>query len=375
MNLSDAQNLLIAVSEEVEAASFGLSNWSNVAQRISDGFSGSSCAILSEDQAQQVLRHFDFVNVEKRHMDAYAEYFAFRNPWMKVWARVPDGGCAVSERDFPAKLLQNTEFYADFVRKIPDFDASTAISIDIDPANTFRIPLHYSVAYAERYDPWAEWLMTRLKGVLQRTAHSFAALQERAEREIGQAALTNRGDVVAIVLDRTMRIVDASPKATAAFRDRSLLIERFGKLDFCQLKLAETVTAAVKSLTSSAASPVSSIVWNGETGRWLISFSAIASSRINPFVSPRPLVLLQLRNVTLSFPAEPLADFAQMFRLTAAEELFCRHLAAGQSVREIATATNVTFETARSRLKSIFQKTAVHRQGELVALLHGFLNG
>lgn len=375
MNFTDAQSLLISVSEEVEAASFGLSNWSNVARRISEGFPGSSCAVLSEDQAQQVLRHFDFVNVEKRHMDAYSEYFAFRNPWMKVWAHVPDGACAVSERDFPARLLQNTEFYADFVRKVPDFDASTAISIDIDPDNTFRIPLHYSVAYAERYDPWAEWVMTRLKGVLRRTANSFAGLQERADLDIGRAALTNRGDVIAIVLDRTMRIVDANSRANAAFAERSFLLERFGKLDFRPLKLAEAVTAAVRNLTTSAASPVSSLVWNGETGRWLISFSAVASSRINPFVSPRPLVLLQLRNVALSFPAEPLADFSRMFGLTTAEELFCRHLAAGQSVREIATATNVTFETARGRLKSIFQKADVHRQGELVALLRGFLNG
>jgi len=54
---------------------------------------------------------------------------------------------------------------------------------------------------------------------------------------------------------------------------------------------------------------------------------------------------------------------------TAAEARLALCLADGQSVRAAAKALGITYETARSRLKAIFQKTRTHRQGELIALM------
>jgi DNA-binding CsgD family transcriptional regulator len=55
--------------------------------------------------------------------------------------------------------------------------------------------------------------------------------------------------------------------------------------------------------------------------------------------------------------------------LTPAEMRLVRKLIDGKSLRSAAEALGITYETARSRLKSIFQKTRTHRQAELVALL------
>ena len=59
------------------------------------------------------------------------------------------------------------------------------------------------------------------------------------------------------------------------------------------------------------------------------------------------------------------------YGLTSAEAHLARRLLVGQSLRKAARALEITYETARSRLKSIFRKTGTHRQGELVALLAG----
>jgi len=44
-------------------------------------------------------------------------------------------------------------------------------------------------------------------------------------------------------------------------------------------------------------------------------------------------------------------------------------MAGGESLEEIAGATNVTVDTLRKQLASIFEKTDTHRQSELVGLL------
>ena len=59
----------------------------------------------------------------------------------------------------------------------------------------------------------------------------------------------------------------------------------------------------------------------------------------------------------------------QQYGLTPAEARLTRLLAEGLDLTEISTRLNVSVQTARSQLKSVFAKTNVGRQAELVALL------
>ena len=68
-------------------------------------------------------------------------------------------------------------------------------------------------------------------------------------------------------------------------------------------------------------------------------------------------------------PIIPGASLAQLFGLTPAEALLASELARGYSLDEAAGHLNVSRNTARSQLQSIFMKTGVNRQGELVRML------
>jgi DNA-binding CsgD family transcriptional regulator len=59
----------------------------------------------------------------------------------------------------------------------------------------------------------------------------------------------------------------------------------------------------------------------------------------------------------------------ETFGLTSAEARLATRLAAGNSLRNAAAEEGITYETARSRLKTIFRKTDTTRQAELVLLL------
>jgi len=63
------------------------------------------------------------------------------------------------------------------------------------------------------------------------------------------------------------------------------------------------------------------------------------------------------------------------FGLTQAEARLALHLVAGETLRCAAVKLSITYETARSQLKSIFKKTRTHRQAELVIVVLTALPG
>jgi DNA-binding CsgD family transcriptional regulator len=64
-----------------------------------------------------------------------------------------------------------------------------------------------------------------------------------------------------------------------------------------------------------------------------------------------------------------------IFNLTPAEARLASRLSSGASIEEIAAELSIAYETSRTQLKSIFQKTNTRRQAQLVALLAQFSVG
>src|SRR5215468_2041162 len=71
----------------------------------------------------------------------------------------------------------------------------------------------------------------------------------------------------------------------------------------------------------------------------------------------------------------PQADFLETrFGLSPGEARLVALLFAGASLRSCAKALGIKYETARSYLKSAFQKTETHRQAELVLTVFQAMN-
>lgn len=84
----------------------------------------------------------------------------------------------------------------------------------------------------------------------------------------------------------------------------------------------------------------------------------------------RPSAAVFVRD-TDSKASPPLRVAQELFQLTAAESMLAIQLANGLSLEEAAEALNIRRNTARAHLRSIFSKTGVRRQTELVRI---FLN-
>jgi DNA-binding CsgD family transcriptional regulator len=84
----------------------------------------------------------------------------------------------------------------------------------------------------------------------------------------------------------------------------------------------------------------------------------------------RPCAAVFLRDAD-SKAAPPVRLAQDLFQLTGAETMLAIQLANGLSLEEAAEALNIKRNTARAHLRSIFSKTGVRRQTELVRI---FLN-
>src|SRR4030095_9209736 len=66
---------------------------------------------------------------------------------------------------------------------------------------------------------------------------------------------------------------------------------------------------------------------------------------------------------------EPIELLRSHFGLTPAEARLALHLVAGQTLRSAEAKLSITYETARTQLKNIFNKTGTCRQAELVIVI------
>jgi DNA-binding CsgD family transcriptional regulator len=66
---------------------------------------------------------------------------------------------------------------------------------------------------------------------------------------------------------------------------------------------------------------------------------------------------------------QPIDRLRCHFGLTPAEARLAVHLVTGKSLRSAAAKLGISYETARSQLKNIFNKTGTGRQAELVVVI------
>jgi DNA-binding CsgD family transcriptional regulator len=96
---------------------------------------------------------------------------------------------------------------------------------------------------------------------------------------------------------------------------------------------------------------------------------APVSARLPALSTVRPVVCVIITDPERPSATALIKTLQAAFRLTEAEARLAERLARGDDLRSAARSVGVTYQTARTRLAEIFQKTDTHRQAELVSLL------
>lgn len=270
---------------------------------------------------------------------------------------------------------------------VTDLDLMTPEQIRADPMyNEVLFPFGYRwFAGVGFWADTAAWALT-----IQRTgregmfeAHDKQLLARLAPRltetatlatAVGRAVLTSMSDVLnrvrqpALVLNREGMVLRTNEIADRGFDDEIRIRERRLVLrDKQAMARFDQLVSMIRSTPDAAAIPASPILVRRTTKPPVVlRLLPVEGAARSVFLGARAMLILS--NLTPRLAPDP-ALIGQAFDLTPAESRLAALLATGTSIASAAEHLRISRETARNHLKSIFSKTGVHRQSELVKLL------
>lgn len=362
-----------AVAEAIDAAAFGMVSWDEVPRAMGKAFPGSLCSLLNHNVAENKLNFQAVHNIDPEYLKSYADHFAQLNPWLPLWQSVESGTVLVAEKDCPARMFAETEFYNDWLRPQKDIEAAVGVKIDGGPQEVIHLPLHYPLSKASSYDEAAAEVLNRIRNNLRRSIDLGRLLRKRAEDAMAGAALVERACCAAFVVDGDGYLRDANQQAVDMLSAGSVAAIRHGRLRLSNGRADTLFRNGIVALSKGSPTKLSRIPFCIEERNWQVSFvplPAMSAAGILSLFLARSMILVFIRDLDARIrgPGD-LSAFALQYGLTRAEVIFCERMAKGYSLAETAGVLGIKVETARDRVKSIFHKTGTHRQGQLVAML------
>jgi DNA-binding CsgD family transcriptional regulator len=293
----------------------------------------------------------------------YREYYHARDVLMAEVGRRPSliGTPGAAERILPRAEYERSEVWNDFLHPYGVRDIYYLL-VGGHGAPVAMVNLMVPRIDADEAQ-LACYALAVLKPHLERAYAMHRQLQvAQLQSDLGFAAL-DRLAIGAVLLDAHGRVLILNETAETILKAKDgLAIERqtltaAGPARDC---LFEAVGRAFE--TSGAL-----VVVPRPSGRRPFALSILPAGSAGGFFG------LHAAAVFISDPERRNSSAAEAVRasygLTPAESALCRKLSAGLSLQEIAERGAISITTVRSHLKSVFAKTGVQRQGELLQLL------
>jgi DNA-binding CsgD family transcriptional regulator len=351
--------------DEIYAAAVAPEQWHQVLDRIAHIVDGEGSILFVE--GPEGLRWISSGAIRPLVQEWVDGEWGRRNERIKRFMPRHEPRFLTDFDGFTLDELEREPLYTEFLRpRGLGWYAGTAIRLPTGGTAMFSIEKAYRKGPVQQQEVQ---LLDSLRPHLVRSV-ALAANAALLRVQTVIAALRHAG-MAAAVLRRDGSVVEAHDYFLRS--GPAVLITRSSKISFssdtAQKTLHDSLAAAARDPASHDPQPI--VVSNADPGGALVA-------HIIPMVQFRHDVFLGSTSflVVTSFEKKHLPDerlFMQLFQLTPTEARVVGRLLQGESVKEIARAQDVATNTIRMQLKSVFAKTGVNRQAQLVSLLamHG----
>ncbi|GEC30918.1 hypothetical protein N181_04915 [Sinorhizobium fredii USDA 205] len=362
------------VAAAIDAAAFGGGSWDEVPGVLSKAFPGSFGGLWNMNFAESRLNFLSVQNIDPAFAKSFSDHFAYINPWIPYWSGARSGMTALSEEVFPARSFADTEFYNDWLRPQKDVEAGAGMKIVGDRGETIQFLMNFPLSLSETYGKAAVEVLTRVRGNLERSISLARLMRTSFEQAVAAAALVERNRYAAFVVERNRLVREANQMALQIFSSGQAVIVRSDRCFMANTVADARFSLILDNLSQGIPTDGARISFRTSAGAWQVTMAALPTadpSRTKLSVlPPRQLVLVLVTELNPAIPdTADLSALSAIFTLTPSEIMFCRRLLGGESVADAAEQLGITVETARTRLKSILQKTGTSRQGQLMLLL------
>lgn len=310
--------------------------------------------------------------VDPSLMDLYFDNYAVLNPRLRHndlnGIVRPHGAVFTDEEWQPRETYTRSPFYNEYMRRL-QADWSLCIRLKGEVRDVSTIVLARGKSRG-RYEAGEIDLMRRLQPHLERAYGLTNRLADAGLKQFGVQAALDRAKDAAFILDHTGLLLHANEAGERLLADGE------------DLSLSQATLTAPQRSGASALSALIGKTASGDPGVRMGGSLKLASSRRR---APLVVTAVPIQNeaplfthragvlVTVSSPggcrAPSMARLREVFGLTPAESRVALAIFEGMSPQEIAGRLDLSPNTVRVQLASVFSKTGVHRQAALVRLM------
>lgn len=342
------------------AALVGEASWTDfldgLSARVPDGRTILfSCKV--EDRNDHLALTSQFEGPE---LESYAEHYVHTNPWLDHCVLRKVGVGVYSEEILKRETLQRTEFYNDWM--IPH-DVSCVVGVTIDKYGNCPVIISTLTSQfnPERNKLFSEQL-TRISPHLRRAA-SFYRKKESgwSSYQLG-TPLFDDSRVGIVIVGENARPKSMSQMAEA-YVQRAKLVT-MSPLGQIQIRNPDTQAILRSMLRRSYDGPKTQVV-RSEAGQVTLVRMEVETISL---IMAGPTVIVILEEMGSGQRYKDISHFADSFGLSASEQRALKGVVEGKTVSEIADVAGVSRETIRTQLKSLFSKTNVRSQSELLRI-------
>jgi DNA-binding CsgD family transcriptional regulator len=366
------------VEGRIDEAAFDPDRWTDVAEgmfALHPGLKIAFMALYDDSPAPCTLVNAGWAEWE---VNSYAEHFGALNPWVESWRRVAVGIPLFSDNTLPRSELLKTEFYNDWLRTI-EADGATWIKLAQGNGRLATVALHYDHRRSGEMHPTLARMLQRMGPRMARSLEANRLLAgKEAKKQMGP--MIDRFRDAAIAVDRNGKVVASNAMAETLLAERRLL--HIGKADVLHFSCTDDdrsfrqrVTAILNQTRPSDAAPQDMrVVYDSKS--YVVSFLAIGSGLDRrkygsylPLHFDETLCLLVFRqSLAIIGNCETPIAAMERYRLTKSEAKVVLELCQGGSLREIAVRLDIAYDTVRTHLKRIYEKTGARTQRDLLSL-------
>ncbi len=347
------------IADAFSDAVLGHSNWNNALDTISEEFGAAGAVILPLKQAT-----FD-VPASSSCAEIAAIYL--RDDWIKIDPR------------FRCIPLMNRKGYA------TDLDCLTIEEMNRSPLyqellRSFGLKWFAGLRFAGLGEEWALCFQrSEAQGPFSETelsllsplSHSLSASAvlgnalgyARIDSALEAFTISGNATVMVNRFGEVVRMNDAAERML----DDDLHIRGKRLLPACKqsaVRLDRAIESACTNLQECSNRPVLLRRWNSTP---LVAFVSPARGVAKDIFSPCQTYIILVDPYQRGMPEA--ATLRDVFGLSRTEAILARRLSRGEGLREISCAMVISYETARTHLRSIFAKTGLNDQADLVAFL------
>jgi DNA-binding CsgD family transcriptional regulator len=300
-------------------------------------------------------------------VSAYREEFFALDPFVNL----PTDRVITLEDIMPDEELTASDYYQHYLQPI---DLFRILGVDTAEPGGMLARLRFSRRRSERrFGETERQLLALITPHLRRAIQIYAKLSRTTSERDLYAGAVDQLSVATIILDEQGRLLNTNALARSLLDQADGLTLRGAHLHIegrdINKELQEALATIIKAQQGGETSVVRALRIPRSAGRsdlGLVIRPVPASEWSEGQSSPCAAVFISDPDLRESASQQTLAE---LFDLTPAEANLAILLARGLNLAEVSETQHISQHTARAQLKSIFAKTGVSRQAELVRLV------